>query len=279
MPFTTAGVSILGVAAAAGKSGVSVGVLRALSRAGVAVAPFKAVAVVNLADDQCPEPDVWRRGVYYNAFAADRPVEWWHNPVTVIPAFPGAREGSILIAGTPTGETPIVTDDQIDASRLSATLRRACIEAIHAGLDRVHADADVVVLEGAGAAGDLPPDADLANIYAPIHAGHPVVLVAKLPVSGHLAALAGLHTLLPTSLQQKAIGYLLNKVDDPAWADTAAARVTHATGWTRLGTLPTIDYPPGFDGSPAHQRVLDGTWADQVTATGLLRHLNVPLPA
>jgi cobyric acid synthase len=278
MPPSPPGVSILGVAAGAGKSGVSVGALRALTVAGVAAAPFKAVAVVNLADVMCPEPDIRRRGVFYNCFAADLPVTWSHNPVTVIPSEPDAREGTLHIAGEPAGPVPIVADDQIDATHMTGKQRAACEEAIRVGLDQVHADAEFVVVEGAGAAGDLPPDADLANIYAPSLAGHPIVLVAKLPASGHLAALVGLRQLLPAHLRAAVAGYLLNKVDDPHVGDTRAARISDATGWPKLATLPTIAYPPGFDGSADAQRLLDGTWAAEVSATGLLARLGAPIP-
>ncbi|MEV0288510.1 hypothetical protein AB0H36_30700 [Kribbella sp. NPDC050820] len=104
MTATTSGFTILSAAAGSGKSGLSVGFARILRSRGLEVQAFKPVSVVNLADTTCPEPDLWRRGAFYNCNAADQPVSWWNAPVVVVPAADG-QAGEIFVGG-PTNRAP-----------------------------------------------------------------------------------------------------------------------------------------------------------------------------
>ncbi|GAA1619343.1 hypothetical protein GCM10009789_86370 [Kribbella sancticallisti] len=265
MTTTTSGFTILSAAAGSGKSGLSVGFARILRSRRLEVQAFKPVSVVNLADTTCPEPELWRRGAFYNCNAADQPVSWWNSPVAVVPS-EGGGEGEIYIAGSPAGEVPIAGADQIDFSAVSDVVRKQAVEAIELAFRECARRGDVVLQEGAGGAGAIAPEADLANFFASRISQLPAVLVAKAGKEGHIPALVGSYHIARAAGLPVA-GFILNQVLQDHQLPELRGRVETSTGLTFFGSMPNVGYPTGFDGSLAAQRALDDHWGELLLAT------------
>ncbi|MET9268098.1 AAA family ATPase [Kribbella sp. NPDC003557] len=266
MTATTSGFTILSAAAGSGKSGLSVGFARILRSRGLEVQAFKPVSVVNLADVACPEPDLWRRGAFYNCNAADRPVSWWNAPVVVVPAA-DEQAGEIFVGGSPVGEVPIASADQIDFSAVPATLRKQAVEAIELGFRECTRHSDVVLQEGAGGTGAIAPEDDLANFFACRVSQLPAVLVAKAGKVGQVPALVGAHHIARAAGLPVA-GFILNQVLREEQLPEIRHRVESSTGLAFFGSMPNVGFPEGFDGSLAAQRALDDHWGELLLATG-----------
>jgi dethiobiotin synthetase len=270
------GLTVLGSAAGCGKTGVSIGVLRHLRLRGVACSPFKAVAVVAPDDPAYAAAEPWQRGVLHNCTAAGVPVRWWNNPVVVVLPHMRATVGDLYVRGERAGSVPIAGEDSLDAARLPVSLRRICEEGIEDGFKVLEATGDWLLVEGAGATGEVSPEDDLANQILPARARLPVALVTNPLRSGHVAALAGLPSLLTPAVRALLIGYVLNQVGGTPRADLLAPRLTAVTGLPMLGAIADSPLPEGYDGSASMLTELYERRRRYVAQSGLLDRLPVP---
>ncbi|MFI5758522.1 hypothetical protein [Streptomyces sp. NPDC051569] len=273
------GLTVLGSAAGAGKTGVSIGVMDSLRRQGIACEPFKAVAVVAPDDPAYSSVEPWQRGVLHNCGAANIPVRWWNNPVVVDLPGPGASEGDLYVRGEHVGTAVVAGEDCLDAGRLPDPLRRVCEQAVIEGYERLLATRRWLLVEGAGGAGELEPADDIANQVLPAHAGLPVALITNPRRSGHLAALAGLPSLLTPAVRALLVGFVLNQVGGTPYVPSLADRLTRATGLPMLAAIPDSPLPKRYDGSA---EMLVGLYERRgrfVKESGLLERIPLPRPA
>ncbi|GHA54373.1 MULTISPECIES: AAA family ATPase [Streptomyces] len=270
------GMTVLGAAAGSGKTGVSIGVLRRLHLRGVPCLPFKAVAVVAPDDPAYAAVEPWQRGVLHNCRAAGLAVRWWNNPVVVDLPRPGAPEGDLWVRGERVGTAVVAGEDSLDTARLPERLRRLCVEAVEEGHERLRASGAWVLIEGAGAAGEVDPDNDLANQLLPARAGLPVVLVTNARRSGHVNALAGMPSLLSPAVRPLLLGFVLNQIGGTPGVAAVGERVTAATGLPLLGAIGYSPLPEGYDGSAATLELLYERRCRYVEESGLPGRLPLP---
>ncbi|SEE35817.1 adenosylcobyric acid synthase [Streptomyces sp. 2231.1] len=276
-PFRGRGVTVLGMSAGVGKTAVSIGILRSLSRRGVHCAPFKAVAVVTPDEYAGRSLPPWRRGVVQSCTAAGTVPRWWHNPVLV--NLPDARTpvGDLYVRGRRLGRVPVTGADRLDLGSLPDRLRRRCQDAVEEGYRRLAGEVPWLLVEGAAGAGDLPPAADLANRILPELAGLPVIVVASARQSDPADG-SRLTDRLTPALRALLLGFVLNRVSDHPAADAAAQRLARASNLPVLARITDAPPPLGYDGSPEKIDLMCEYRASCVDESGLMRLLDA-LPA
>jgi cobyric acid synthase len=275
--FGGRGLTVLGMGAGVGKTGVSIGILRILQRRGTACAPFKAVAVVAPDEPAGKALPPWRRGVVQSCAAAGVAPQWWHNPVLVDLAAPGAPDGELYVRGRRLGRAAVTGADSLDLTSLPDRLRRVCQDAVEDGFRRLTArrPGPWLLVEGAAGAGDLPAVTDLANQLLPERAGLPVLVVADARTADP-AALTRLRDRLTPGLRRLLLGLVLNRVAAGPAADALTVRLTAATGLPVLARIAETPAPDGYDGSPERLDVMCEYRADSVAESGLTRLLDAP---
>jgi cobyric acid synthase len=268
---TARGVTVLAASAGSGKTTVAMGLLRCLADRAVPVHPFKAVSVVAKGRDPAYEHEPpWRWGAFHNCAIAGLRVEPWNNPVTVVKPDVGHQSGELYLWGEPQGTVPVLGEDLVDPRVLPRSLRDRCREAVLEAVCHLRAGEGWIVVEGAGASGELPPDCDLANHLAPIAVGTPVVLVHNPNRSGSLAALVGLHRLLPPDLSALLLGYVNNQVRQGSQARAVRERLAEVLDVACLGDVPEAADLDDYDGSPAQLKWLYQRSARNIASSGLL---------
>jgi len=239
---------IAGTASHVGKSTVAAGLCRLLADRGVDVAPFKAQNMSNnaravpraaaVADEGQAGATFGEIGVsqYVQARAACVAPTTDHNPVLLKPR--GGGESQLVLDGEAVAhyEAGEYYDDHWERAR--ETARRA-----H---ERLAADRDVVVAEGAGSIAEPNlRDRDLANIETVRFADADVLLVVDIERGGAFASLVGTVELLPDDVRERVAGAVLTKFrGDASLLDPAIAEVEERTGVPILGVLPHDD--PGL---------------------------------
>ena len=265
-----AGITLLAPAAGSGKTGIAMGVARALADEGVHVEPFKAVSVVAPDDLAYGTVPPWRRGVLHNCAAARRSALPWHNPVSVIRPSREARCGDLYVWGQLLGEVSVPGDDLLNLADIPAAWRHACRDAVTEACAMLRATGGFAVVEGGGAAGDIAPDDDLANHVVPALLECPVALVLNAARSGQVAALLGVPELLAPEIRALLVGYVANQVRDEEHHATMAARLAGSTALRRLAVIDEVQQPAEYDGSERERERVYARRAAQVADSGLL---------
>ena len=231
---------VAGTASHVGKSTVAAGLCRRLADAGYDVAPFKAQNMSNNAR-AVPRADgegFGEVGVsqYVQARAARVRPTTDHNPVLLKPR--GDGESQLVIDGEAVANVPATDyyDDWWDRAR----------EAVVAAHDRLAADADVVVAEGAGSIAEINlHHRDLANVETARIADADVILVADVERGGVFAAIVGTLALLPDDLREQVAGVVITKFrGDRSLLADGVETVEARTGVPVLAVLPYDD--PGL---------------------------------
>ncbi len=222
--------AVLGTASDAGKSVLVAGLCRLLARRGLAVAPFKAQNM-SLNSDVTPDGGEVARAQALQAAACGRPPSREMNPVLLKPV--GDGRSQVVLQGRAAG---VWTIDEYWARREEVA------ETIAAAYRRLAAEADVVVLEGAGGAAEVNlRDRDLANFWAARLADAPVLLVADIDRGGAFAALAGSWLLTPPADRRRLRGFVFNRLrGDARHLGDGPAELARLTGVPLLGTLPHL---------------------------------------
>ena len=231
---------VAGTASHVGKSTVAAGLCRRLADAGYDVAPFKAQNMSNNAR-AVPRADgegFGEVGVsqYVQARAARVRPTTDHNPVLLKPR--GDGESQLVIDGEAVADVPATDyyDEWWDQAR----------EAVVAAHDRLAADADVVVAEGAGSIAEINlHHRDLANVETARIADADVILVADVERGGVFAAIVGTLNLLPADLRERVAGVVITKFrGDRSLLADGIETVEARTGVPVLAVLPYDD--PGL---------------------------------
>ena len=258
---------VAGTASHVGKSTVAAGLCRRLADAGLAVAPFKAQNMSNEAravvrpdavrdtpgphsndtsrsrdrtgeTDRSDAPAFGEIGVSQavQARAAGVRPTTDHNPVLLKPR--GEGESQLVIDGVAVGHyhSTAYYDDHWDDARAAA-------EAAH---DRLAADHDVIVAEGAGSIAEINfHDRDLANIETARFADASILLVADIERGGVFASIVGTLELLPDDVRERVAGVVITKFrGDRSLLDPGIEAVESRTGVPVLGVIPHDD--PGL---------------------------------
>jgi adenosylcobyric acid synthase len=230
---------IQGTSSDVGKSLLVAGLCRAYQKRGLAVRPFKAQnmsnnAAVAVDSDAPPNPD----GTYphgeigraqaLQARACKVPPSIDMNPVLLKPQTEiGAQ---VVLRGRVLGNCP---------ARVYHRMRHALMPAVLGSLEKLRADADLVIVEGAGSGAEVYlRDSDITNMRLAEMADLPVVFLSDIDRGGTMGALVGTHALLRPEDNARVRGYLINKFrGDFTIFEPACETITERTGWPFLGVV------------------------------------------
>ena len=220
-----------GTCSNAGKSLLTAALCRLLARRGLRVVPFKAQ---NMALNSFVTHDgkEMGRAQALQAAACGLPADVRMNPVLLKPT---SHTGSqVIVLGEPVGQM-----------RVGAYLRYKpeAWKAVRRAYRSLAAEADVVVLEGAGSPAEINLKAhDIVNMRMARYARAHVALVADIDRGGAFAALAGTMSLLTRAERARVAGFILNKFrGDPSLLDPALHMLTRRTGKAFWGVVPMLE--------------------------------------
>jgi adenosylcobyric acid synthase len=238
-PRSAKALMIQGTASDVGKSLLVAGLCRAYSRRGLRVRPFKAQNMSNNAavtadsdlprgsDGEQPRGEIGRAQAL-QARACGVPPSIHMNPVLLKPQ---TNVGSqVVLRGRSLGNCP---------ARVYHRMRQGMMPAILDSFHRTCADADLVLVEGAGSGAEIYlRDCDITNMYFAEKADVPVVMLGDLDKGGTMAHLVGTWLLLDQADRDRVVGYLVNKFrGDFSLFEPACETITAHTGWPFLGVL------------------------------------------
>jgi adenosylcobyric acid synthase len=193
-------IAVLGTGSDVGKSVVATGLCRILADRGVRVAPFKAQNMSNNSG-VTPEGLEMGRAQIAQAEAARVAPQVDMNPILLKPT---SEIGSqVVLLGKVHGNS-----SARDYHRhKEAFFAEAC-----AALDRLRAQFEVIVMEGAGSCAEvnLMP-ADIVNLRMAEYADAPVVLVADIHRGGVFAQILGTLACLPPPQRERVAGCIVNR--------------------------------------------------------------------
>ncbi|MBX0302210.1 cobyric acid synthase [Haloarcula salinisoli] len=225
---------VAGTASHVGKSTVAAGLCRLLADRGVSVAPFKAQNMSNNAR-ATPGGEI---GVsqYVQARAARVSPSTDHNPVLLKPR--GDGESQLVVDGDAVGNYA--------AGSYYEEHWEDALGAAAAAHDRLAADHDVVVAEGAGSIAEINlHHRDLANVETARFADADILLVADIERGGVFASLVGTLELVPDDIRERIGGVVITKFrGDESLLAPGLEAFEERTGVPVLGVLPYDD--PGL---------------------------------
>ncbi|MFX3679853.1 MAG: cobyric acid synthase [Hyphomicrobiales bacterium] len=214
-----------------GKSVLVAGLCRLYARRGLAVRPFKPQNMSNNAAVADDGGEIGR-AQWLQALACGVPPSVHMNPVLLKPQSDTGSQ--IVVHGKVAG-----TARGADYKRKKPQL----LDAVLHSFRTIAAEADLVLVEGAGSA---PPKSICAPATSPIWAlrraaGVPVVLIGDIDRGGVIASLAGTHAILSPEDRAMVVGYLINKFrGDVSLFDDGLTAITDVTGWPSFGVVPWL---------------------------------------
>ncbi|NKN34287.1 cobyric acid synthase [Marichromatium bheemlicum] len=230
---------IQGTASDVGKSMLVAGLCRAYARRGLVVRPFKAQnmsnnAAVTTDTDAAPEVDGEQprgeigRAQALQARACGVAPSIHMNPVLLKPQ---SNVGSqVVLRGRSLGNCP---------ARVYHEMRQGLMPAVLDSFERLCAEADLVLVEGAGSGAEVYlRDCDITNMHFAERAEVPVVVLGDLDKGGTMASLVGTWLLLDEADRERVVGYIVNKFrGDFSLFEPACETITEITGWPFRGVL------------------------------------------
>ncbi len=248
-----------------GKSVLVAGLCRAIANRGLTVRPFKPQ---NMSNNAAVTPDGGEigRAQATQAIAARVPPSFDMNPVLLKPQ--GDRTSQLVVHGRVRG---ILKASEWRSGReglMTEVLDSYC---------RLAAQADVVVVEGAGSAAEVNlRGGDIANMGFARAADVPVVLVGDIDRGGVIASLVGTRAVIDPDDAAMVGGFMVNKFrGDPAlFADGLRAIARH-TGWRSYGLVPWLSDAarlPSEDAMVLQRRTARGN-GRVVIACPITRHI------
>lgn len=211
-----------------GKSLVVAGLCRAFARRGLRVRPFKPQNMSNNAAVTADGGEIGRAQAL-QARAAGVAASVHMNPVLLKPQ-------------SETGAQVVVQGRVWQASAAAAYQRErgALLPAVLESFGRLAAEADLVLVEGAGSASEINLRAgDIANMGFAQAAGVPVVLIGDIERGGVIASLVGTAAVLEPADAALIGGFIVNRFrGDPALFAQGMTMIAARTGWQPLGLVP-----------------------------------------
>ncbi|MGJ4995052.1 cobyric acid synthase [Bradyrhizobium sp. HKCCYLS3077] len=211
-----------------GKSLIVAGLARALTLRGLKVAPFKPQNMSNNAAVTADGGEIGRAQAL-QARAARRPMTVHMNPVLLKPQ---SEIGSqVVVQGRVIGNAKASAYQAMKPQLMAAVL-----DSFH----HLAADADVVLVEGAGSASEINLRAgDIANMGFAQATRTPVVVIGDIDRGGVIASLVGTKAVLAPDDAALVAGFLVNRFrGDPTLFASGMNEIATRTGWASLGLIP-----------------------------------------
>jgi adenosylcobyric acid synthase len=211
-----------------GKSLIVAGLARAFADRGLAVRPFKPQNMSNNAAVTADGGEIGRAQAL-QARAARTLASVHMNPVLLKPQ--SETGAQIVVQGRVHGAAKAAAYQKMKPELMPFVL---------ASFARLKAEADIVLVEGAGSASEVNLRLnDIANMGFARAAEVPVVLIGDIDRGGVIASLVGTKAVIDAGDAALIRGFLVNKFrGDPALFADAMTRIVAATGWEALGLVP-----------------------------------------
>jgi adenosylcobyric acid synthase len=230
-----------------GKSLIVAGLCRALTNRGLKVRPFKPQNMSNnasvTADGGQNGGGEIGRAQALQARACRVATSVHMNPVLLKPQ---SEVGSqIVVLGQVVGNA---------SAREFQTMKAGLLPRIIESFERLKAEADIVVVEGAGSAAEVNLRAnDIANMGFARAANVPVILIGDIDRGGVIAQIVGTKVVIDPGDGDMIAGFLVNKFrGDPTLFAAGMELIAAHTGWAALGLIP---YFPDAGHLPAEDAV------------------------
>ncbi len=213
-----------------GKTVLVAGLCRLLTRRGHRVRPFKPQNMSNNAAVTADGGEIGR-GQWLQALACGVPASVHMNPVLLKPQ--SGSGAQVIVQGQVSG---------VAGARDYQTMKAGFLDAVKDSFARQTAEADVVVVEGAGSPAEINLRAnDIANMGFASAVGAPVVLVGDIDRGGVIASLVGTHAILDPADRDRVAGYVINKFrGDVSLFDDGLISIGEHTGWPCFGVVPWL---------------------------------------
>ncbi|MDR6790432.1 adenosylcobyric acid synthase [Sphingomonas sp. BE138] len=213
-----------------GKSVLVAGLCRALANRGLAVRPFKPQNMSTNAAVTAEGGEIGRAQAT-QALAARVAPHVDMNPVLLKPQ--GDRTSQLIVRGRMRGT--------LAAARWREG-RAGLLDEVLASFGTLRAQADVVLVEGAGSPAEINLRAgDIANMGFARAANVPVVLVGDIDRGGVIASLVGTRAVLSPEDAAMIHGFIVNRFrGDPALFDDGYRAIAGRTGWRGFGVVPWL---------------------------------------
>jgi adenosylcobyric acid synthase len=221
---------VQGTGSSVGKSVLVAGFCRALVRRGFCVRPFKPQNMSNNAAVTQDGGEIGRAQAL-QALACGVAPSVHMNPVLLKPQ--SETGAQIVVQGRVVGHAK---------AREYQTLKAGLLPAVLDSFSRLRAEADLVLVEGAGSASEINLRRhDIANMGFARAAGVPVVLVGDIDRGGVIASLVGTKTVLAPDDAALIQGFIVNRMrGDPSLFADGMAAIAEMTGWAPLGLVPFL---------------------------------------
>jgi adenosylcobyric acid synthase len=222
---------IQGAGSDVGKSLIVAGLVRAATRRGLRVLPFKPQNMSNNAAVTVDGGEIGRAQAL-QALAAGVEPHTDMNPVLLKPETDVGAQ--IIVQGK-----RIATARARDYAAMKPSLMGAVLESFARLKDR----ADLVLVEGAGSPAEVNlRKADIANMGFARKADVPVVIVGDIERGGVIAQLVGIKTVIDPEDAAMIGGFIINKFrGDPSLFDDGYRLIEARTTWRGFGVLPYFD--------------------------------------
>ncbi|MFN5999385.1 MAG: cobyric acid synthase [Paracoccaceae bacterium] len=220
-------IMIQGAGSNVGKSLLVAGLCRHFTRAGLTVRPFKPQNMSNNAAVAQGGEIGRAQALQARACGVQPHVDM--NPVLLKPE-------------SETGAQVIVQGKRLTTvkARDYAALKPQLIAPVLDSFRRLQAEADLVIVEGAGSPAEVNLRAgDIANMGFARAADVPVILTGDIDRGGVIAQLVGTQAVLDPADAAMIKGFLINKFrGDPSLFDDGYRLIEERTGWQGLGVIP-----------------------------------------
>ncbi|MGL4637245.1 MAG: cobyric acid synthase [Beijerinckiaceae bacterium] len=221
-------IMLMGTGSNVGKSTLVAGLARALVRRGLRVMPFKPQNMSNNAAVTVDGGEIGRAQAV-QAMAARVPPTVHMNPVLLKPESDTGAQ--VIVQGKRFGHLRAM-----DYGQRKATLMPAVFDSFN----RLQAEADIVLVEGAGSPAEINlRNGDIANMGFALAAQVPVALIGDIDRGGVIASVVGTHAVLEPAEQALIKAFLINKFrGDMRLFDGGIVEIVRRTGWPSLGIAP-----------------------------------------
>jgi adenosylcobyric acid synthase len=219
---------IQGAGSDVGKSLVVAGLARVATRRGLRVRPFKPQNMSNNAAVTVDGGEIGRAQAL-QALAAGVEPHTDMNPVLLKPETDVGAQ--VVVQGR-----RVATLRARDYAKMKPSLMPAVLESF----ERLKAQADLVLVEGAGSPAEVNLRAnDIANMGFARRADLPVVIVGDIDRGGVIAQLVGIRSVIDPDDAAMIAGFIINKFrGDPTLFDDGYKLIETRTGWRGFGVLP-----------------------------------------
>ncbi|MCB8883339.1 cobyric acid synthase [Acidisoma cellulosilytica] len=224
----TAALMIQGTGSSVGKSTLVAGLCRLLTRQGFRVRPFKPQNMSNNAAVTADGGEIGRAQAL-QALACRVPPSVHMNPILLKPQ---SETGSqIIVQGRVWGQA---------RARDYQALKPQLLPYVLDSFAKLRAEADIVLVEGAGSASEVNLRAhDIANMGFARATGLPVILVGDIDRGGVIGSLVGTHSVLDEDDRALIRGFIVNRMrGDLSLFDDGMRFIADRTGWAPLGLVP-----------------------------------------